>query len=188
MARNAELPILSENLEQLKNTAQSMIDIKDVAYVEFLNKRMETLLQEGKLAQPKTPSALLDPSKRQFIEHRDIVEFIVPVVAVKAKNDLLLLEEPGTQAPTIKEHIGWVRFGLSKEFMISSERDFMFRCAVLAIIFTLIGIALVYVMILFAARPLSALISAVKDVRMGEHDAFRDSRGAAREHDGGEAV
>jgi two-component system sensor histidine kinase/response regulator len=130
---------------------------------------METLLQEGKTTLLKPPSVGMDPSQRHFVEHQDFVEFIVPVVAVKAKNELLLLEETGAQTETIKEHIGWVSFGLSKGVMARSQREFMIRCAVLAIFFTLIGIALVYAMVLYVSRPLNNLISAVKDIRKGDH-------------------
>ena len=169
VARNAELPILSENLEQLKNTALSVMDIEDVSYVAFLNKRMEVLLQEGAQAPSKTIPALPDPAKRHLIEHQNVVEFLVPVVAVKAKGEMFLLEEADNSASTVKEHIGWVRFGLSKEVMGKSERDFIARSALLAMLFTLVGVAFVYAMISFATRPLSALIDAVQDVRRGEH-------------------
>ncbi len=169
VARNAELPVLSENLEQLKNTALSVMDIEDVVYVAFLNKRMEVLLQEGAQTPFKTDPAALDPAKLLFIEHPDVVEFLVPVVAVKARGDLFLLEEKDVATPTLKEHIGWVRFGLSKEVMGKSERNFIARCAALAIVFTLAGIALVYAMVSLATRPLSALINAVQDIRRGEH-------------------
>ena len=37
-ARNAELPILSENLEQLRNSALSAMEIKDVAFVAFFER------------------------------------------------------------------------------------------------------------------------------------------------------
>lgn len=169
VARNAELPVLSENLEQLKNTALSVMDIEDVSYVAFLNKRMEVLLQEGAQAPSKAIPEVLDPTRRQVIEHQNVVDFFVPVVAVKAKGEMFLLEDPDNSASTVREHIGWVRFGLSKEVMSKSERNFIARCAVLAILFTLVGVAFVYAMISFATRPLSALIEAVQDLRKGEH-------------------
>src|SRR6266545_4792052 len=45
-ARNAELPVLSENVAQLKGSALSVMGIKDVAFVSFLNRRFEMLLHE----------------------------------------------------------------------------------------------------------------------------------------------
>ena len=83
-ARNAELALLSENLEQLKSSARSLMEIKDVAFVSFLNKRSEVLLNEG-IRHPIEESLTLDPNGAvRFFERDDVFEFIVPVVTVKA--------------------------------------------------------------------------------------------------------
>ncbi|EKD36280.1 MAG: integral membrane sensor hybrid histidine kinase [uncultured bacterium] len=125
-ARNAELPLLSENLEQLKNSALPVMAIEDVAFVSFLNKRSETQLHAGK-PQPldETLTATTDQTV-SFHEHDDVFEFIVPVVTVKAAEGLFLLEG-SESSPTVREQIGWVRIGLLKEVMGRAERQIIIR-------------------------------------------------------------
>jgi signal transduction histidine kinase/DNA-binding NarL/FixJ family response regulator len=167
-ARNAELALLSENLEQLKSSARSLMEIKDVAFVSFLNKRSEVLLNEG-IRHPIEESLTLDPNGAvRFFERDDVFEFIVPVVTVKAAEELFLLEGSGS-APPVREQIGWVCIGLSKEVMSRSEQQIIVRSGVLAVVFSIAGILLLYVFITFISRPLYALINAVKELREGEH-------------------
>lgn len=167
-ARNAELSLLSENLEQLKNAAQPLMEIKDVAFVSFLNKRSEILLNEG-LQHPIEKSLAIDPDMGiSFYEYRDFFEFIVPVVTVKAAEGLFLLEGSDS-APPVREQIGWVCIGLSKEVMSRSEHEIMARGGVLAVLFSTAGILLLYIFVTFITRPLYALINAVNELREGEH-------------------
>ncbi len=167
-ARNAELPLLSENREQLENSARALMEIKDVAFVSFLNNHVEILQHEGKKAPlPATLKAGSD-SKITFFEHDDAFEFIVPVVSVKAAEEFFLLEGAAS-APPIREQIGWVRVGLSKKIMSQSERQIIRRGVTLALLFSAAGLALLYLLITLATRPLYALINATKEVRKGEH-------------------
>ncbi len=167
-ARNAELSLLSENFEQLKSSAQPLMEIKDVAFVSFLNKRAEILLHEGK-QYPFTASMTAGADRLiSFSEHDDVFEFIVPVVTVKAAEGFFLLEGNGSD-PTVKELIGWVRIGLSKEVMSRSERRIIIRGSILAVVFSCVGTLLLYLFVSLATKPLYALIDAVKEVREGEH-------------------
>jgi PAS domain S-box-containing protein len=167
-ARNAELSLLSENLEQLKNSAQPLMGIKDVAFVSFLNRRSEMLLHEGK-RYPLAAALTATPDQAiTFSEHDDVFEFIVPVVTVKAREGLFLFE--GTDsAPPLREQIGWVRIGLSKQVMTKSEHHIIVRGGILAVVFSIAGVLLLYLFITLATRPLYALINAVQEVREGEH-------------------
>jgi len=167
-ARNAELPLLSENLEQLKNSALSVMAIKDVAFVSFLNRRSETLLHEG-MQHPLDETLTATTNQMvTFYEHRDVFEFIAPVVTVKAAEGLFLLE--GTDSsPTVKEQIGWVRIGLFKEVMSRSEQQIIVRGSLLAVVFSFVGVLLLYYFISLATRPLYALINAVKEIQEGQH-------------------
>jgi signal transduction histidine kinase/DNA-binding NarL/FixJ family response regulator len=167
-AGNAELPLLSENREQLKSSARSVMEIKDIAFVSYLNKRSEILLHEGK-QRPLETSLTIDPDRAiSFSEHHDFFEFIVPVVTVKAAEGLFLLEGSGS-APSVREQIGWVRIGLSKEVMGRSEHQIIVRGGILAMVFSTGGVLLLYLFTTLATRPLYALINAVKEVREGEH-------------------
>src|SRR6185369_9466139 len=119
--------------------------------------------------QPLETALAIDPERAiSFSEHPDIFEFIVPVVTVKAAEGFFLLEGTGS-APTVREQIGWVRIGLSKDVMGRSERQIIVRGGMLAIAFSSAGVLLLYLFIKLATRPLYALINAVKEVREGEH-------------------
>src|ERR1039457_3595233 len=167
-ARNAELSLLSENLEQLKSSAQPLMELKDVSFVVFLDKRSMVLLNAGS-HHPIDEVMTLDPNRGvRFEEYQDSFEFIVPVVTVKASEGLFLLEG-NLSAPAVKEQIGWVCIGLSKEVMKRSERQIILRCGLLALAFSAGGLILLYLFITLASRPLYVLINAVKEVREGEH-------------------
>jgi len=167
-ARNAELSLLSENFEQLKISAQPLMEIKDVAFVSFLNKRSEILLHEGKQYPLTSPLTLRSDRLISFSEHDDVFEFIVPVITIKAAEGFFLLEGNGADA-TVREQIGWVRIGLSKEVMSRSEHRIIIRGSMLAVAFSIVGALLLYLFVSLATRPLYALIDAVKEVREGEH-------------------
>ena len=167
-ARNAELSLLSENVEQLKISARPLMEIKDVAFVSFLNKSSKILYHEGIQLPLKASLALDTDRKVSFSEHDDYFEFNVPVVTVKAVEELFLLEGSGS-APPVREQIGWVRIGLSKEVMSRSERQIIVRSGIMALLFSAAGIILLYMFIAIMTRPLYALINAVKDLREGEH-------------------
>lgn len=168
-SRSAELSLLSENFEQLKSSAQPLMEIKDVAFVSFLNKRSEVLLHEGK-QYPLTATLAAGPQRSiSFSEHDDVFEFIVPVITEKAAEGFFLLEGSGAADPMVREQIGWVRIGLSKEVVSRSEQRIIIRGTLLAVVFSLVGTLLLYLFVSLATRPLYALIDAVKEVREGEH-------------------
>ena len=171
-AGSAELSLLSENLEQLKSSALPVMEIKDVAFVSFLNKRSEVLLHEGRQHPLAAVLSTTPELTANFYEHDDVFEFIVPVVSVKAQEGLFLIEGAGS-APPISELIGWVRIGLSKEVMSRSEHNILVRGGLLALLFSTIGILLLYIFVTFITRPLYALINAVKGVRGGGHPEVR---------------
>jgi signal transduction histidine kinase len=166
--RSAELPLLSENVEQLKLSARQLMEIKDIAYVSFLNRQSRVLLHEGVPRRFNEVLSLNPDRSISFSEQADVFEFIVPVVTVKAAEELFLLDGSGS-SPPVREQIGWVRIGLSKEVMGRSEQQIMIRGALLAVLFSSIGVLLLYLVVKLATRPLYALINAVKEVREGEH-------------------
>ncbi|GAM09084.1 autoinducer 2 sensor kinase/phosphatase LuxQ [Geobacter sp. OR-1] len=173
-ARTAELPLLSENLEQLNSSAHSVMQIKDIAFVSYLNQRYEILLHQGK-PHPLASSPPLDSIKTiSLTEHDQFFEFIVPVVSIKTADAFFLLEGADTP-PTVSEQIGWVRIGLSKEVMEKSEHQIILRSGILAIAFSIAGVLLLYLFITLASRPLYTLINAVKEVQEGEHPEVRIS-------------
>ena len=167
-AKNAELPLLSENIEQLKGAARPVMAIKDVAFISFLDKRERLLYHEGTV-QPVAPSTGDDPSRPVRVDERsELFEFVVPVVTVKAAEGLFLFEGANA-APSVQEHLGWVRIGLSKEVMSRSQKEIILRSAELALVLSIAGTLLLYLCVTYMTRPLYALINAVKELREGEH-------------------
>lgn len=166
-AANAELPILSENLEQLRKTTRSLMDIQDVFFVSLHDKHWKTLLAEG----PRPPRTDVLPIPQDItmhiFEHKDFYVLSVPVFTLKETDASNLLEGRATPLP-LKEFIGWVRIGISKEALKLSERMLMARGGVLAVLFTLVGVFLVYIFISIATRPLDILFHAARSVAEGQ--------------------
>jgi len=172
-ARTAELPLLSENREQLQTAARTLREIKDVAFVSFFNKHSEILLHEGE-KHPVEGSLALDSNQGvRFNEYGDFFEFIIPVATVKADESLFLLDGSGESAPPVKEQIGWVCIGISKQIMSRSDHQIIVRGVIIAVIFSAIGVLLLYLFVLMATRPLYALIHAVREVGEGDHPEVR---------------
>jgi signal transduction histidine kinase/CheY-like chemotaxis protein/HAMP domain-containing protein len=59
--------------------------------------------------------------------------------------------------------------------MTRSEREIMTRGAILAVVFAVVGVGLVYIFISLATRPLNALFNAVTEVRKGDYPEVRVS-------------
>jgi signal transduction histidine kinase/CheY-like chemotaxis protein len=172
-ARTSELPLLSENREQLKTAAQTLREIKDVAFVSFLNKRSEVLLHEG-VKHPIEESLTLDPNQAvRFHEYNDLFQLIIPVVTVKAAEGFFLLDGSSGSAPPVREQIGWVCIGISKQIMSRSDHQIIVRSGIIAVIFSAVCVLLLYLFVTLATRPLYALINAVREVREGDHPEVR---------------
>jgi len=165
-ARNAELPVLSENQEQLRRTAQGVEAIKDIAFVAIMDVNSRLLFHSGRPVRP-SPVAPDERTGVRFEEKDDFFVFTAPVVTVRAREGLFLFEN--SETAQVRERIGWVRVGISKEVISNSERDVILRCGALAVIFTIAGSILIYLFMSLATRSLHELISAVKGVRQGEH-------------------
>ena len=166
-AKSAELPLLSENDEQLTNTALTLLETKDVECVRFYNRNAELLLHAGQTHHDLRPPPLSGGAALQISEGERTFDLIVPVQTVKVVEELFLLEGDGSVP--VPEQIGWVCIGLSKDVMLSSGRKIILRGALLGIVFSIGGGLLLYLFVTLATRPLYALINAVKEVREGEH-------------------
>lgn len=171
-AKNAELPLLSENPEQMKNSTQPLMEIKEVAFVSLINSHSEILFHAGQKYSLREKLTTAANHPITFSEYDDVFEFIVPVVTVKASEGLFLLDGTAS-APSAKEQVGWVRIGLSKEVMSRSERRIILRGSTLAILFSTASIGLLYLLVTLATRPLYSLINAAKEVRGGEYPEVR---------------
>jgi signal transduction histidine kinase/ActR/RegA family two-component response regulator len=167
-ARNAEIPILSENQEQLRNSARTVLEIQDVSFVEYRNRRYETLFRQGGKHAPEGAPPVDDGKPVHFSEHGDLFEFRVPVVTVRTPEEMFLFDGASAPAPA-RELVGWVRVGISKGVFARTERTILLRGGILAVLFSFAGILLAYRFVARATRPLQSLVDAVKHVRRGEH-------------------
>ena len=165
-ATNAELPLLSENYEFLKKSSYAIKEIRDVAFVEFCNRRLEPLIHEGIAVKRNSPNLSPD-TPVTYLEQPAYFEFYAPVFTVRVKEDIDLFQE--VQHP-VREHIGWARIGLSKEVMNQTVREFVRKGTIFAIIFTSGGIILMYFLISLATKPVITLLEAVKGIREGEYN------------------
>jgi signal transduction histidine kinase/ActR/RegA family two-component response regulator len=167
-ASYAELPVLSENLEQLNRSALLLMEISDVDFVSFYDKNFKMLIRKGKQKQDDKSVPGAPDEGISFAELKDVFEFTVPVFAVRAKGEFDLFQEK-TSADQSREHIGWVRIGLSKDIMSKAEIEVIRRGALLAVLFSCIGVILIYIFMTIATRPLQSLIKAAKEIRKGEY-------------------
>lgn len=167
-SRNAELAILSENREQMTRWAQSLTELKGVDFAGLYNSKGEMLLMDGdrKFRESRMPTPELQ--EVSFTEEREHFSFTAPVFSIKTQMDFAFFEGADTQTPH-REHIGWVRIGLSKAVMRATEQAIIGRNSAIAVSFTAAGILLIYFFISYATKPLRALHEAVRDIREGDY-------------------
>jgi signal transduction histidine kinase/CheY-like chemotaxis protein len=157
---------LSENSEQLSKAALLLMDIKDVSYVSLYNKQFKRLTREGAQIPPELGGQPKVEDRITYSESPGIFEFTAPVFSIKARADFDFFQDK-IYSSQAREHIGWVRIGMSKEIMSRSESEIIRRGVFLAVAFSLLGLFIAYIFVSIAIRPLQNLIRAVKDIRKG---------------------
>jgi two-component system, cell cycle sensor histidine kinase and response regulator CckA len=165
-ARNAELPVLSENIEQLKKSALQLMEIKNVSFVSFYDKNFKRLIQEGNVSSYDDTMVGLPEENINEAELKDVFVFTAKVFTIRAKGEFDLFNDNPDNAKAI-EHVGWVRVGLSKNVIAEADDEVIRRGALLAALFSAFGIILIYIFMTIATRQLQALISAAKGIRKG---------------------
>lgn len=164
-ARNAELPIISENFELLTRSARSLKGINDVEFVTFFKKDFSPLIHEGANQQKPLPKALNPDLAVQFYEHDGHFEFFVPIFTEKGGGDF----EFFTDTSPVREHIGWALIGVSKRVIAEGTQKIIYKSILFALFSTAGGALLMYALIAIALRPISILLQAVKGIRDGEY-------------------
>jgi signal transduction histidine kinase/ActR/RegA family two-component response regulator/HAMP domain-containing protein len=167
-ARSAELPILSENIEQLNRSALLLKEISDVSFVSFYDMKFKRLIREGSQLPDDTAAAGSPDEPITYAELKDVFVFTAPVFTMRANSELDLFHAKPADS-NVKEHIGWVRIGMSKDVMVEAENEVIRRGALLATLFSVFGIILIYIFMTIATRQLQVLIRAAKEIRKGEY-------------------
>lgn len=171
VATNAELPILSENIELLTRSARALQEIKDVTFVAFFRKDFTPLIKEG-MPNNFKPNTDANPGKIQFFEKADLFEFYVPVFSTRNATEIDFYADDIPLVQT-KEQIGWALVGLSKQVIKDSTRHVMLSSMLYGILFTFGGSILMFAIISVALRPVTDLLDAVKALKEGEYQPIK---------------
>lgn len=150
-----------------KNAAVSISEIKNVPFVTYYSSLFEPLVHEGMEAIMEPPEGLLSSTDVFVREQTGYFEFYAPVFSIRAGGDFDMFGESGTEEPS-KEHIGWVRVGLSKEVMHETVRNMTRTGVLFSILLVVIGFILINLMLNFMFKPLQTLFNAAKNMREGE--------------------
>lgn len=167
-SRIAELPLLSDNPELMRNALSTLKSVPDVSFVAFYDNKMNLLAKEGSII--STPRSLSEESHPSTFEEKDYFDLYAPVFIVMERADIGIFQETD-KAEKVKKNIGWVRIGYSKAAMIKAQKEIIFKGLTLAIVFTTLSSILVYALFTIATRPLVLLSDAAKNLRKGEYPA-----------------
>jgi two-component sensor histidine kinase len=164
-SRLGELPLISENPELIKKAISSLMGVTDISSVVFYNENSELLAEEGNISMVHRP---LDKLITEIIEKEDIFDLSTPVFIVKSEEDIDIFQETENN-PAMKEHVGWIRMGFSKESMQKAETALIYRAIIIAFVFIIISSIIMYKLTSAATKPLAALSNATKSVRKGTY-------------------
>ena len=167
-AKNAELPLLSGNAELMRNEASSISEIKNVTFVTFYDSHFEPIVHQGMSILILPPAGLTSATDFYVREQGGYFEFYAPVFSLRSGEGLDMFEESGAESLQ-KEHIGWVRVGLSKDVMNETARRMTVNGVLFSFGLAFIGVVLVTFFLNFMLLPLNTLFSAAKNLREGEY-------------------
>ncbi|MBW2467456.1 MAG: response regulator [Deltaproteobacteria bacterium] len=167
-AKNAELPLLSDNAELVENAAFSISEIKNVPFVTFYDSQFEPIVHQGMKAIIPPPPHLKSATDFFVREQPGYFEFFAPVFSIRAGGDIDMFEESSPDRLQ-KEHIGWVRVGLSKEVMNKTVRKMTVNGVLFSLGLVIIGVFLVTLFLNFMLKPLNDLFKAAQNLRDGEY-------------------
>jgi len=161
-----ELPLISGNPELMKKAITSLRNVSEVSFVAFYDNNMTLLEKEGSV--PLQVRKRTDNQKMSIFEDRDYFDLCAPVFTIKAVEDIAVFQETD-KGDEIKENVGWVRIGFSKTSMKEAANRIVYRGAIIAIVFTVISILLIYKLFTIATKPLTALSTAVRSISKGKY-------------------
>jgi two-component sensor histidine kinase/HAMP domain-containing protein len=165
-----ELPLLSENEEQIKKAITSLKGIPEVSFVELYSKEKKLLAKEGDISAPLRQHPV--ETKTSIIEKEDYFDICTRVYTSRAAEDIDIFQETNGNKDN-REPVGWVRIGYSKAYMKEAERSVIFNGLLIAVIFTLTSTVLLYKLLTAATKPLTTLSSAVKSVSSGRYPEIK---------------
>jgi len=166
--KTGELPILSGNPELLKGTVAFLKVNSDVSSVTFYDRSKKVLIHDGHPISRLLPALSTDKTLFMAEEADDFVYF-APVFTVRSQEDFEIFQVP-EQAKNLRENIGWIRLGFSKESMRQNESRIVTQGLLLAFAFSLAGSLLAYFLISLATRPLTRIVKVANGIAHGDLD------------------
>jgi PAS domain S-box-containing protein len=170
--KTGELPILSGNSEVMKSAISSLRENSEVTSVAFYDKKLKLLGSDGSSIVGRLP-ILSANSPMSMFEEGDMFIFYAPVFTVREGEDIDIFHE-GLRSRKIKENIGWVRLGFSKDEMNEALSRVVLRGFIVAVVFTIGSSIALFFLIALASRPLMVLFNAVKKLEKGEYTEIRE--------------
>ncbi|MDD5285172.1 MAG: ATP-binding protein [Desulfuromonadaceae bacterium] len=164
--KSGELPILSGNPELLKSTAAFLKSNAEVTEVTFYDNKMIMMIHDGK---PLARHLTLPPttSKLSMTEERNAFVFYAPVFTERSQDDLDILG--GTDnGKKVKETIGWIRIGFSKESLHENGLRIVTHGIALALSFALLSCIAAFFLMGVATRPLRQIVKMADGISHGD--------------------
>ena len=166
--RTGELPILSGNRALLQATVDFLKLNSDVSSVTFYDSSLRELIHDGPPVTGRVPTLSPDKAMSMSEEADDFVYF-APVCTVRTQEDFDLLQD-SEQVKKLRETIGWIRLGFSKQSMRENGNRIVAQGLLLALVFSLGGSALAYFLITLATRPLTRIVKVASGIAHGDLD------------------
>lgn len=164
--RTGELPILSGNPEQLKQTAALLKSNSEVATVSFYDSTMRLLAHDGQplTRHPASPPASSTPS---MSEENNAFVFYAPVFTEKVQDDMDMISNLDG-GHKVKETIGWVRIGFSKASLHENEERIVAHGVALSLFFALVSSCIAFILMGVATRPLRQIVRMADGLSHGD--------------------
>lgn len=177
LAYSSKIGIFAEKHELLKDIADGILNHEDAVTVSIYNADFKALYVANKKSSSKYTNndkikkniilKLTTPQSLEVIETRNVFEFIRPVFMEISSNteESLYFEDKGVKTEKI---IGYVGIVFDKQSFHKEILYILLRTTLIALIFILSSIAIIYIAIKKLIKPLEKLTEGVKRLGMGE--------------------
>ncbi len=165
-SKTGELPILSGNTELMKGTVLFLRANSEAASVTLYDRSFQVLIHNGPPLSRRLPYLSPDQPISMTEEEKAFV-FFAPIFTLRTKEDFQIFES-SDNVQKVKEHIGWVRIGFSKDSIKEYEKQIVSRGLLIAALFTAASSILAYFLISMATRPLARIVAVANGIAHGD--------------------
>lgn len=165
-SKTGELPILSGNTELMKGTVSFLRANSEAASVTLYDRTFLVLIHDGPAASRPLPT--LSPNQPiSMTEEEKAFIFFAPIFTLRTKEDFQIFDSSDS-VQKVREHIGWVRIGFSKDSIKDYEQQIVTRGLLIAALFTAVSSILAYFLISVATRPLARIVAVANGIAHGD--------------------